>query len=110
MGFPITTAILLFTILHTATATPLAKRDAGYAIPEGAIILLILFGAGLLVCMGYAIHKTFGFRRNPNEFRHMSAEQQEYMAEVRVRNMQVLMAEGARSQRGGPRRGEVVYD
>lgn len=110
MASPLTTAILLFTLLNTATASPLTKRDAGYAIPEGAIIILILLSAGLLVCMGYAIHKTFGFRRNPNEFRHMSAEQQEYMAEVRVRNMQGLMVEGARSQKGGPRRGEVVYD
>ncbi|KAI4917315.1 hypothetical protein J4E90_003822 [Alternaria incomplexa] len=101
MAFPVTTAIVLFTLLNTATASPLTKRDAGYAIPEGAIILLILFGAGLLVCMGYAIHKTFGFRRNPNEFRHMSAEQQEYMAEVRVRNMQGLMAEGAKKLEAG---------
>ncbi|KAH6882213.1 hypothetical protein BKA58DRAFT_15608 [Alternaria rosae] len=110
MAFSFTAAIVLFTILNTTTASPLTKRDAGYAIPEGAIIVLILAGAGLLVCMGYAIHKTFGFRKNPNEFRHISAEQQEYMAEVRVRNMQGLMVEGARSHRGGPRRGEVVYD
>jgi hypothetical protein len=111
MASSVTTAILLFTILHPATASPLTKRSGDdYPIPIGAIIILILLGAGLVVCMGYAIHKTFGFKNNPNYFKPLSLEQQEYMAEVRVRNMNGLMAEGARSHKGGLQRGEVVYD
>jgi hypothetical protein len=110
MAPSVTTTILLFTIFNPATASPLTKRADDYPIPIGAIIILILLGAGLVVCMGYAIHKTFGFKNNPNHFKPLSPEQQEYMAEVRVRNMNGLMAEGVRSHKGGVQRGEVIYD
>lgn len=105
----IQTAILLLALLKKATAHPLIKRDE-YAIPETVIILLIMLGAGICVCVGYAINATFGFREDGNGMKPMTPEQQEYMAQVRVTNMNGLMAEGARSHRGGLRRGDVVYD
>jgi hypothetical protein len=110
MTSPIKASIFLFALLNSATASPLTKRDDDYAIPQAAIILLILLGAGLLVCMGYAIHATYGFKKNGNGVRPLSPEQQEYMAEVRIRNMNGLMAEGARTHGFGLKRGEVVYD
>lgn len=68
--------------------------------------------------MGYAIHQAFGFGPDNNRIKPLSAEQMEYMAEVRVRNMMALEHEGRkawgeereRERRSGPSRGEVVYD
>jgi hypothetical protein len=93
----------------------LVKRsddNLGFAMPIGAIIILILVGALLVVCMGYAIHKTFGFPTDGNGFKDMSVAQMDYMAEVRIRNMEHLEQEGRRAW-GGKRpigQGEVVYD
>lgn len=97
--------------LNTATTTfhHFAKREEGYLIPKPLIVLLIMMGAIFVVCMGYAIHATFGFGNNPNRLRPLSPEQQEYMAEVRVRNMEGLMHEGAKSRVNGPIRGGLVY-
>jgi hypothetical protein len=58
-----------------------------------------MFGAIALVCCGYAVHSAFGFGKDTNELKPMSNAQQEYMAEVRVRNMDALAFEGAVSQR-----------
>ncbi|KAF1944362.1 hypothetical protein EJ02DRAFT_452479 [Clathrospora elynae] len=100
----------LFSLLSLTTATPLAKRDSEYIMPKPIIVLLIMLGAGLLVCMGFAIHATFGFKNDGNGFKPMSPEQMEYMAEVRVRSVSHLMHEGARSQRhGGKNSGETSY-
>lgn len=93
----------------TETSHHVAKRDEEYSIPKPLIVLLIMVGALILVCMGYAIHKTFGFGHNPHEWRPFSAEQQEYMAEVRVRNMEKLMNEGAKSRGIVLRQAETVY-
>lgn len=88
----------------------LVKRDDEYVIPKPLIVLLIMLGALLVVCMGYAIHATFGFGHDPHGLKDCSVEQQEYMAEVRVRNMSGLMYEGAKGQGYGHRRkGESIY-
>ncbi|XP_014553837.1 hypothetical protein COCVIDRAFT_106616 [Bipolaris victoriae FI3] len=102
-------------MLPYTTAAPLIKRDEGYLLPKPVIILLIIIGAGLLVCVGFAVHSSFGFRSNGNGMRNMGAEQMEYMTEVRGRNLASMMAQGQRSRMegtgpGGMRRGESVYD
>lgn len=91
----------------------LLKRDdnMGFLLPPALIILLILLGAGFLVACGFAIHSAFGFGPDPNRFKHMSAEQMTYMAEVRVRNAMALEHEGRKGWgRGSRRTGDVVYD
>jgi hypothetical protein len=107
-----TATATLLTLLDALTvhALPLSKRDTSeYLLPKPVIILLIMLGSGLLVCCGFAIHSTFGFKEDGNDLKDMSPEQMEYMTEVRVRNTERLMAEGARYGKG-TRRGEVVYD
>jgi hypothetical protein len=81
----------------------LLRRDDGYALPYLVIIIIIIFGALCLVLLGYAIHRTYGFKEDPNQFRHINEAQATYMAEVRIRNMESLASEGRRSQwgRGG---------
>lgn len=74
------------------------RDQADYAIPFGVIILIIIFGAICLVICGYAVHSIFGFGENGNGFKPMSVAQLEYMAEVRIRNMDMLAYEGQRSQ------------
>jgi hypothetical protein len=109
---PPTTTTLLATLINAlrAHATPLSKReDSEYIIPKPVIILLIMLGSGLCVCIGFAIHSTYGFRADGNDHKEMTPEQMEYMTEVRVRNMQKLMVEGATHHKG-PVRGDVVYN
>ncbi|USP78733.1 hypothetical protein yc1106_06007 [Curvularia clavata] len=77
----ITISALLLTLPMT-TASPLTKRDDDYPLPIAAMILLIILGAGMAVCIGYAIHKTFGFRPSGNGVKNVSAEQMEYMTEA----------------------------
>ncbi|CAO2654638.1 Nn.00g113710.m01.CDS01 [Neocucurbitaria sp. VM-36] len=79
--------------------SPLVRRDEAYLIPKPVIVLLIMIGSGFLVCMGFAIHSAFGFGRNQNGIKPLSNEQQEYMAEVRTRNMDALAYEGAKGRR-----------
>lgn len=69
-----------------------------------------MIGALMVLCMAYAVHHAWGFGPNPNAFKHMTVEQMEYMAEVRVRNTMNLEREG-RWARGDARRreGETVY-
>lgn len=87
----------------------LAPRDEdGYALPKPVIVIIIIFGALCLVICGYAVHRTFGFRKDPNEFKHISDTQVTYMAEVRVRNMENLAHEGRRSQWGRVGKGPAV--
>lgn len=92
---------VLLLALPMVTASPLSKRDDDYPLPIAAMILLIILGAGMAVCIGYAIHKTFGFRPSGNGVKNVSAEQMAYMTEVRERNHRVLMHEGKRSQMTG---------
>ncbi|KAJ4990927.1 hypothetical protein SVAN01_03498 [Stagonosporopsis vannaccii] len=76
----------------------LPRGESGYALPFFVIVLIIIFAALCLVICGYAIHRTFGFKDEGNEFKHISAAQATYMAEVRMRNMDGLAYEGRRSQ------------
>ena len=109
------TPLFILGRLPCTTAAPLIKRDEGYNLPQPLIILLIILGAGLLVCVGFAIHSAFGFRTNGNGMKNFRAEQMEYMTEVRGRNLAGMMAQGQRSRMeevgsGGMRRGESAYD
>lgn len=82
--------------------------DMGYEIPPTIIVLLIILGSLFVVCLGYAIHSTFGFHDEGNGIKPMSVEQMEYMAEVRVRNMRVLDYEGSLARGMGGRRDRRV--
>jgi hypothetical protein len=88
------------------------EDNMGFLLPPSIIVLLIMLAAIFVTCMAYAVHKTFGFGTDGDGFRPMSVEQMEYMAEVRIRNMEHLEVEGRRAWGGKmPRReGEVVYD
>jgi hypothetical protein len=104
--------------IHTTTTMPptishsLLKRadDNGFELPTPVIVLLIMIAAGFVVCMGFAIHSAFGFGPDNNKPKPMTVEQMEYMAEVKIRNLEALEREG-RHARGGKRRmSGVVYD
>jgi hypothetical protein len=103
---------------HTMAPTHhLLKRasDMGYDIPPTVIVLLIMFASLCVVCLGYATHKLLGFSTDGNGFKHITVEQMEYMAEVRVRNMASLQYEGRKAWAEGDGQGrkgrerEVVY-
>lgn len=89
----------------------LAKRDDGeYLLPKPVIVLLIMFGAGFCVCCGYAVHSAFGIGGLNHNMNPPSEEQASYMAEVRIRSLDKVMQEGARSHYGQRRRpGEMDY-
>ena len=76
----------------------LLRRDE-YVIPPSIIVLLIIIGAGFLVCCGYAIHSAFGFGKDTDGIKPLSNAQYDYMAEVRARNTDALAYEGAKGQR-----------
>jgi hypothetical protein len=110
----ISTTLIVLTILPFTTAASITKRDEGYLLPKSVIILLVILGSGLAVCMGFAIHKTFGFRRSGNGMKNVSAEQMSHMKEVRERNYACMMAEGHRTRMErtdarGVRKGESAY-
>ena len=86
----------------------LPRDDNGYALPYLVIIIIIVFGALCLVLAGYAIHRTYGFREDPNEFKHINEAQATYMAEVRIRNMENLAHEGRRGYWGRSGKGPAV--
>lgn len=67
------------------------------------------------MCVGFAVHSSFGFKSSGNGMKNMGAEQMEYMTEVRGRNLARMMAQGQLSRMegagpGGMRKGESVYD
>lgn len=74
------------------------RDNQGYALPFFVIVLIIIFGALCLVICGYAIHRTFGFAPDSNGFKDIPMAQADYMAEVRLRNMDSLAQEGRRTQ------------
>jgi hypothetical protein len=78
----------------------LVKRaEEEYFVPKPVLVLLIVILALFFWCIGYAIHSTYGFGKDPNAFKPLKAEQMEYMAEVRVRNMDSLAYEGAQARK-----------
>lgn len=82
------------------------KRDnMGYALHPVVIVLLILLGAlGLVVC-GYAVNRLLGIEDSSDGFKARTVEQDDYMREVRSRNVNGLMSQGRRSakDRSSPR-------
>ena len=88
-----------------------AKRDdTEFLLPKPIIVLLIMLASCAATCLGYAVHKLLGFREDGNGFKPMSVAQMEYMAEVRVRNMDALAIEGRLAYGQGKRReAETVY-
>jgi hypothetical protein len=55
------------------------------------IVLLVIIGAVFAVMMGYATHRTFGFKKSEEPTQHwLSPEQDEYMRSVRTRHFQDL--------------------
>jgi hypothetical protein len=74
------------------------KRDnMGYAIHPSLIVLLILLAAAALVTCGYAVNRLVGIEESPNGFKARTVEQDDYMREVRSRNVDGLMSEGKRA-------------
>ncbi|KAF2678066.1 hypothetical protein K458DRAFT_317987 [Lentithecium fluviatile CBS 122367] len=68
------------------------KRDnMGYPIHPIGIVLLVMLGAGFLVCAAYAI--TASYRDSPDTEPPRSVSQDHYMREVRTRNVNGIMAE-----------------
>jgi hypothetical protein len=89
--------------------SPIMKRDnMGYAIPPMAIVVLCLFGAGVLVVMGYAASRMFMTEDDSNAIKPLTVDQHEYMATVRARNLDVLQHEAHRSLYGG--RGKTAVE
>jgi hypothetical protein len=82
----------------------LMKRDGEYAIPKMAIVILCMLGAVVALVMGFAMSRLF-MSENTDGIKPLTAEQQEYMTEVRVRNINALEGEARRSMygRGKPR-------
>jgi hypothetical protein len=76
------------------TTHHLAKRDEELILPKIVIQFLIMLGAVCVTCLAYAVHRTWGFGPNSNGIKPITVEQMEYMAEVRVRNMNALAREG----------------
>lgn len=78
----------------------LQKRDnMGYAIAPSLIILLILLASAAIVTCGYAVHRLMGLSEPDNAYKPRSVEQEDYMREVRSRNIEALMSEGRRAFR-----------
>ncbi|KAF2129676.1 hypothetical protein P153DRAFT_290915 [Dothidotthia symphoricarpi CBS 119687] len=73
----------------------------GFAMAPALIVLCMMVAGLMLVCCGYAIHKTFGFPANGNEFKPLSEEQWSYMKEVKARNMDMLAYEGRMVKKQG---------
>jgi hypothetical protein len=61
-------------------------------VPPAAVVVLVMLGASALVVCGYAVHRLMGFGDMPPD-RHRSHEQDEYMREVRARNLTGLSRE-----------------
>lgn len=69
-------------------------NDGELALPKEVVILLCILSAAALTTIGYAIHRVF----NPDFFRaqpvnHFSASQQEYLRDVRQRNLRDLQGQ-----------------
>jgi hypothetical protein len=64
-----------------------------------------MLGAAALVTCGYAVSRLRGNTEIPEAFKPRTPEQEEYMREVRNRNIGGLMYEGRRSHmhKAGPR-------
>jgi hypothetical protein len=84
-------------------AMALHKRDnMGFQISPAAIILLVILGAGFLVCCGFAIVRFYGGTPDEQNWTKRVPEQDAYMREVRRQNRDKLARQGARYLRPAP--------
>lgn len=84
----------------------LEKRDnMGYLIPPLVIVLLVVLGAFLLAISGYAVNRLLGITEAPNGYRARTVEQDDYMREVRHRNLNGLIGKGRWFRQDGPSSG-----
>lgn len=74
------------------------KRDEEYLLPKPVIVLLIMFASMVVTMLGYATHRLWGFGEDHNGVRSISVGQQEYMAAVRVRNLQAMESESRKAR------------
>lgn len=79
--------------------SPVKRDNMGYAIHPLLIVLLIMLAAALVVCMGFAVNRLF-VGEESDGLRPRSVEQEQYMVDVRQRNLAILAQEGRRSQLG----------
>jgi len=54
------------------------------------IVFLIILGAGMMVMIGYAVHRLFGYYNPAAGDQTASDAQQEHMRNVRMRNLRRL--------------------
>lgn len=76
----------------------LTKRDD--TVPPEAVVILVMLGALAVVFLGYAVHRLWGFREDGNGHKPRSVEQEQYMADVRMRNVDILAREVRGSRYG----------
>jgi hypothetical protein len=73
------------------------KRDnMGYPIHPIAIVLLAILGAGFLVACAFAVHSSYG-RSSADVLPGRSIAQEQYMQDVRARNVDDIMAQNVGS-------------
>jgi hypothetical protein len=73
-------------------ALDLTKRDnMGFLLPPFVIWLLTLLGAAVAITIGFAIHRLMGLEY-PRPWKPRSVEQDNYMRDVRRRNVEDIMA------------------
>jgi hypothetical protein len=61
------------------------------------IILLVIITAGALVCCSFTVTQLFSPERGENDIKLVSEGQSAYMAEVRARNIGMLVLESRRA-------------
>ena len=76
------------------------------AVQPPIVVLICIFGAAAVVCMGMAVQKLYGSKGDPGEksFNQRSNDQDQYMAELRQKYVDDMY----RDNRGG-RRGPPAY-
>lgn len=68
------------------------KRDDSFGIPPLAIVILCLIGSSVILVICYGAWKM-SHNEVSHSIRSLSAEQHDYMATVRARNLDVLESE-----------------
>ena len=85
---------------------PALVKRSDTEIPPELIVLIVMIAAAFLVCCGFAIHKAFGLD-DGNTFKPMSQEQEQYMVDVRMRNLKMLEYEGMMGRIHGRERSDA---
>jgi hypothetical protein len=87
----------------------IVKRESEYAIPQMAIVILCMLGACVLMVIVYGMARFFT-GDNIDGIKPLKAEQHEYMAEVRARNLEILEYEARLSMYGHKPRPKDVME